>query len=947
MRNISISKRKFIRLLLALVVSISWTTITAQAVVSTQTSSDKNALPFDPQIRRGTLPNGFTYYIRHNNVPENRVFMYLVNKVGSVLETDNQQGLAHFMEHMNFNGTTHFPKNELVNYLQKSGVQFGGDLNAYTSFDETVYQLPLPTDDPGLLKNGFLVMRDWAKGATLTQSEIDKERGVVLEEKRLGKGAGERLSNQYLPIVLNHSRYSKRIPIGKEEILNSFTRNDLLDFYNTWYRPNLQALIVVGNINVDSTEQVIKKLFSDLRNPKPEIPRTEYKIPLNDENHFFLGTDQELTMPMIQTITKFPKERLRNRQEYRQSLIRFIFNYILGERLSDLSQKPNSPFIQTGAQADGFIANLDAFTTQVVAEPQKLKNAFIQMWTEVERAKKFGFTEAEVKRGKGAIMQHYENAYAERENANSGDLVAEYTRNFLDDESVTGIEYEYHLTKELMNEISLQDINAAAHKYILSLNRDILVMGPDAEKDILPKEPEILSWIKQVEKSDMTAPDNREDDSLLMPEKPEPGKIVSQEVIDSLHLTKLTLSNGMKIYLKPTTIKNDEIYISAFSPGGTSLYSDDDFFSAGSATDLIDYSGVGNFTAPQLQKYLSDKRVSISPYIGERFEGISGSSSKRDLETAFQLINLYMTHPRSDMDGFKGEIEKTKTAIAVRGNDPDNVYGDTITAVLSNHSIRRMAPTVASLNKIDLNRAYQIYKERFSDASDFSFVLVGSFNTDSIKPLITTYLASLPSNGRIEKARDLNIHIPSGKISKTIHKGMEDKATVTLVYSGTLLYSAQQNLILNALSDILTNRLLDNLREKESGVYGVSANASTTKFPENRYSVSIQFGCSKENVEKLIAATLNAIDDLKKNPPSADEVQKVVSEDMRAFELNLKDNSYWSGYISNQLMLDEDLLNVYSYVKRLKTVNPSSLQKAAQQYLSGANFARFVLEPEK
>lgn len=933
-------------LFLFLLISIAYPANAIQKKAPQSKPAKEAGLPVDPKVKIGKLPNGFTYYIRKNAEPKNRVVMYLVNKVGSILETDEQQGLAHFMEHMNFNGTTHFPKNELISYLQKSGVNFGGDLNAYTSFDETVYQLPLPTDDPELLKNGFLVMRDWAKGATLEADEIDKERGVILEEKRLGKGAQERLRDQYLPIITNQSRYSKRLPIGTEEVLKNFKRQTLVDFYNDWYRPNLQALIVVGDIDPKATEQTIVKLFSDLKNPPSVRPRVKYPIQLTGKNQYFLGTDKELTLPTIQVLAKYPHEKLVTRQDMRQNLCKSIFNYILGERFADLSKKPNQPFIQAGADAGGFMANIDVFSTQLTAEPQKLKEAFKTVWTEIERVKKYGFTNAEIARAKTSILKNYEYALGEQDKTNSADYVGEYTRNFLENEAISGIQYEVSLSKQQMAGITARDLKDCVSRYMLDTNRDILVLAPTKDKALLPSETDILGWMRDVQKTEISAISDKENKTSLIKEKPTGGTIVKQSKDEALNLTELTLSNGVKVYLKPTNFKNDEIFINAFSPGGTSLYPDSDYMSATAASEFVYNSGLGDFTLSELQKYLTGKRVSVSPYIGERNEGFSGMSSIADLETAFQMIQLYFEQPRKDAEIFKSELEKAKVAIINGKSNPSTVFADTIAAVLGNHNIRRAAMSAEMIDQIDLERSYQIYKDRFADASDFTFTLVGSFDVEKISPLIAQYLGSLPTIARKEEPRDLNIHIPDGKLERTVKKGIEKKSTVKLVFSGKYEYSPKENVSLSALSELLTIRLLETLREKESGVYGVSASADYSKYPENRYSINIEFGCAPENVEKLISATNDVIMELRKSPISSEEVQKVVAEDLRSFELQSKENGFWLGYISGHLLLNDDLKAVFAYPDLLKSISPASLKEAADKYLTGENYARFVLDPE-
>lgn len=919
--------------------------VTKQAV---KTAIAKNViLPLDSAVRTGKLPNGFTYYIRKNIEPKNRVTMYLANKVGSVLENDDQQGLAHFMEHMSFNGTKHFPKNELVSYLQKAGVRFGSDLNAFTSFDETVYQLPIPTDNPEVLKNGFQIMRDWAQDATLDSVEIDKERGVILEEKRLGKSAQQRLQDKYLPVLLNQSRYSNRLPIGTEEVLKNFTPATIRSFHTDWYRPDLQALIVVGDIDVNATEKTIKSLFSDLKMTAKPKPRIDYTIPLLQKNQFFAATDKEFPVMVAQVFIKHPESKLITTSDYRQSILRSLYNRIIGTRIGELSKQANPPFIQGGSSIGGFLSNLDVASAVVVAKPGELEKGFKAVWTEVVRAKKFGFTQTELDRAKEALMQNIESAYKERDKTNSDNYVNEYLNLFLKKEASPGITYEYNFYKDNLGGITLDEVNDVVKKYLVDINRDIIILGPDKEKENLPDEATVNGWVSDVQNSNITAYVDNVSDKPLLAKKPVAGKVVAEKKLDDIGVVEWTLSNGVKVNLKPTDFKNDEVNFNAFSPGGTSLYSDADYESAARASSLINNSGVADYNSIQLSKYLTGKKVRVSPYIGERTEGISGSATPKDLEIALQLVYLYFTQPRMDADVYNGLLSQEKATLANRSNDPPSVFSDTISAVLGNYSIRRMGPSIEKYDKINLNRAFEIYKDRFADASDFTFTFVGSFDNEKIKPLIEEYLGALPSTKRIESAKDLGIHIPSGKIEKQVFKGQDQKSTVRLVFSGVYQYNETQNDLLDALSGVLNIKLIERLREDESGVYGVGSRASYSKYPENRYSFSISFGCAPDNVEKLIASTLDEIKKIRDNGATQVDVDKVVAEDRRVTEVQLKENGFWLGYLTNQFQNDENPDQILAYQEALKKITPEALKVAANKYLTGDNLVRLVLYPAK
>ena len=914
---------------------------------SSSSSVLNEVIPLDKAVRTGKLANGFTYYIRKNVEPKNRVTLYLANKVGSILENDDQLGLAHFIEHMSFNGTVNFPKNELVNYLQKSGVRFGADLNAYTSFDQTVYQLPIPSDDPEIVKNGFQIMRDWAQDATLDSAEIEKERGVVLEEKRLGKGAQQRMLDKFLPMAYNYSRYSNRLPIGTEEVLKGAKQATFKQFYQTWYRPNLQALIVVGDIDVNQIEQLIKAKFSDLKNPAKPKERIDYKIPLLNKNQFIVVTDNEFPVTVAQILIKHPQSKMITRTDYRNSIIRSLFNNMIQDRYTELTKQANPPFLQGGANISGFLAGLDAYAAYVVAKPGELEKGFKTILTETERVKKFGFTQTELNRAKEAYLISMESAVKEKDKTASDIFVNEYLRNFLNKEASPGIVYEYDLAKTVTPGITLAEVNSLTKTYITELNRDVIIMGPEKDKAILPSEATVNQWITNVKQESVSAYNDEVLDKPLLATKPAPGKIVSEKKVPEIGVTELTLSNGIKVVLKPTDFKNDEIAFSAFSPGGTSLYSDADFQSANNAASIVSSSGLGAFNSVQLPKFLNGKKAYVSPFISELTEGISGYAAPKDLETALQLTYLYFTQPRKDSEIFKGIILQQKGGLANRSENPSAVFADSVAAILGNYNVRRTGPSVEKVDQINLDRAYEIYKERFADASDFTFTFVGTFDAEKIKPLLEQYLGSLPATNRKEQGKDLGIYIPAGKITKSVYKGREPKVAVRLVFSGEHTFNEESNNQLDALAEVLNIKLIERLREDEGGVYGVGARANYVKLPRQRYSFYINFSCAPENLDKLVASTLDEIEKVKKNGALAVDVDKFKAEERRTTETQLKENGFWVGYLSGQLQNNENPKDVLHYLDSLKKITPENLKETANKYLSGNNFIRLQLLPEK
>ena len=917
------------------------------ALLAQTAKKSAKVLPLDPAVRAGKLPNGFTYYIRHNEEPKNRVIFYLANKVGSILEDDDQRGLAHFMEHMNFNGTKNYPKNELVNFLQKSGVRFGADLNAYTNFDETVYQLPIPSDKPELVQGGLQIMRDWAQEATLDPTEINKERGVILEEKRLRKGANERMRQVYFPALVNYSRYADRLPIGVDTVLNNFTPATLKRFYQDWYRPDLQALIVVGDINVDEIEKSIKTKFSDLKNPAKEKPRTVYAVSLTGQNHFISVTDKENNATSAEILIKHTEQQVRTAADYRNSIIRSLFNDMLNERYDDITRQADPPYISGGAGISNFLNGLDWFTARVKAKPGELEKGLKAVWREIIRANRFGFTGAELERAKKNYLNIMEFSFKERDKTASARYVNEYLQYFLKGVAAPGIAEEYRLVQKDLLTISVNDINQVCKDYIKSVDRDILITAPETDKAKLPDQATIESWLAQV-KAEPLQPYKDETSKLpLLAHKPVPGKIVKQETDNVLHTTTLTLSNGVKVVLKPTDFQNNQVLLSGFAPGGSSLYNGTDLQSAMYAAVVTSLGGVGNYSTTEFRKFLADKQAGVGVSINENYQSVGGGCATKDMETMLQLVYANFTEPRMDKVTFDGFINRNKANLANQVNNPDMVFADTVNAVLNQGNIRRAMPTVATLDKINIERAFEIYKERFSDASNFTFVFTGSFKIDEIKPLLERYLGGLPSTYKGENYKDLGIYPPSGIIEKTVYKGTEPKATVNLIFSGPFDYNDAEEKQLDALKEVLQIRLTERLREDEGGVYSPRTGQSASKYPQSRYEFSISFGCSPQNVEKLITSVLDEVKKIRTSGAPLVNIDKYKAEDRRMHEIDLKSNNWWLDFLVTGLQNHDDLHELNNYESDLNKITPESLKAAANKYLSGKNYIRLVLLPEK
>jgi len=908
----------------------------------------KQKVPLDPSVKMGKLKNGLTYYIKKNTEPKNRAELRLAIKAGSVLETNDQQGLAHFMEHMNFNGTTNFPKNELVNFLQKTGVRFGADLNAYTGFDETVYMLPIPTDSAGLLDKGLQVLEDWAHGALLDPSEIEKERGVVLEESRMGRGAQQRMRDKYLKMILNNSRYAERLPIGKDSILKVFKPETIKAFYKDWYRPELMAVIAVGDFDVAKVEATIIQKFSSIPVSVKPKKRTEYTIPLDGSTNVAIVTDPEYPQNLIQVIYKQPENKERTLQDVRNNMGQDLYNAMMGQRMQELTQKANPPFLYGGSQYGDFLGNLDSYTSIALAkDAASMETALTALLDENARVQKFGFTQPELDRAKKDFLNAVEQDYKERDKTKSSNYVQEYLDNFLHEEPFMGAEAYYDLVKKHLDGVTLNEVNALAKKYITDKNRSVVIMGPEKSKDALLTEAKIRTLLAESGKNVIAYVDDVLD-SPLLPVEPKAGKVASEKEYPKLGMTELVLSNGVKVMLKPTDFKNDEIIFKATGKGGYSLFPGEretGIF----ASYMIQSGGVGPYNQTHLQKFLAGKTVNGGPYLNELTEGVGGSTNPKDLETTLQLMYAYFTEPRKDAEVVGGILANQKAYLEnmKKTLTPEKVFSDTLNAVLSSYNPDRRPLTPESIDKVNLDRAVTIYKDRFADASDFVFTFVGAFKIDEIKPLLEKYLASLPSTDRDDTYKHPNIYPPKGRIEKTVYKGLEPKSRVSLIASGEYNYNPENNIQIEALQEVLQIKLIEALREEESGVYGVSVSESTDKFPTGHFRFSIGFGCAPENVEKLVKRAQEEISKVKQKGADPKDIEKFVAETNRKMETAIRTNSFWLDYLDDNTFLGDDLDEIFQQEKLLKSITVESTKAAAIQYFNDDNFIKVVLMPEK
>ncbi len=906
-------------------------------------------LPLDPKIRKGVLANGMKYYIEKNTKPEKRAELRLAVNAGSTMENDEQQGLAHFVEHMAFNGSKNFKKNELVNYLESIGTKFGPDLNAYTSFDETVYMLQIPTDKEDIYKKAFLILEDWAHNLSFDSAEVEKERGVVMEEWRLGQGAFERMSRKYWPILFQDSKYAERIPIGKPEILKNCKQSTLKQFYYDWYRTDLQSIIVVGDVDVDATEKLIKEQFSKIPATKNPKPLQSWQIPDQKDLRVSIQSDKESPYNVMQVLYAQPPGKITTYHHYREHLKHELFNGMISARLTELTKKADAPFMYAGAGYSGFVRNKNSYSIFALYPNGKSEIALSSIVTEHERIKRHGFVPSEFERMKKQILTNSQNEYNEREKTESKTIVNDIVQYFLVGEAAPGIENEYNYTKDLIPSISIEEVNALAKLWIRPKGDNAMIVTMMAEKEgnKVPTESILRAEFTKAEaNADIKVYEDKVLNEPLVAKKPRGQKVIKTTEVGQ-GVTEWTLGNGVRVLIKPTDFKSDQILFSANSWGGTNLYPDKDFHSANASNALQSEMGYGKFDKITLDKFLQDKSASLNAGVGDITENLNGNSSKKDLETLLQLIHAAFTLPRKDSAAFKSYIQMQKGLIQNMSADPGSVFNDSINYIMSGYNYRHKPSSEESLNSIDLNRTYSIYKERFSDPTDFVFTFVGSFKPDSLKALVESYIGGISAPIKHELPVDLQLKTPKGNLNKEFKKGNEPRSSVHLLWTGNFEYNRKNRFEMRALSQLLNIKLRENLREDKGGVYGVGFYPVPNHFPKGNFQFVEVFACAPDNVEKLISASLDEINDVKKNGCNDLNLGKIKETLLKERETQLKDNGFWMGYINTYALYKEPLTDIDLYNGWVNALKGEDFKRLAGPYLNDKEFKRFVLNPEK
>lgn len=929
------------------------------ALEHARTGALRDPMPVGPGVTVGQLENGLQYYIRENSEPANRAEFSLVVKVGSVVEDEDQLGLAHFLEHMAFNGTENFEKQELIDFMESIGMRMGADLNAGTSFDETRYMLQIPTDSPEVMANTFQILEDWAHGLTLDPEEIDKERGVIIEEWRLRRGAAARIQDEQFPVLLRDSRYAERSPIGTVESLETFEHEALRRFYRDWYRPDLMAVIAVGDFDGAEVEALLIEHFEGISAPENPRERVEYSVPDHDETLFTIATDEELTSTSVAVYHMLALDEQETIGGYRQQLVEGLYNGMLNLRLGEIARNPNPPFLGAGSSKGSLVRSKGAYLLSANVPEDGIERGLEVVFTEAERVARFGFTASELERQKIDVLRGIERAYTDRANRGSASYAAEYSRAFLDDEPIPGIEYEFELYKRFIPEMTLTEVNQIGSEWIRPQNRVVVVTGPEKEDLDMPSEEALLAVLTGVADMEITAYEETVIDQPLLAEIPEGSTVVgTREFAEDI--VEWELGNGVRVALKPTDFREDQVLFQGFSPGGTSLASDEEWIPASSATALIQGGGLGPFNTTDLRRVLTGKVASARPFISSFEEGVTGSGSPQDLETMFQLIYMTFTAPRADPEYFEVFNTRNRTSLQNRDASPAVAFNDAINRIMTQDALRSRPVTVETLDHTDLGGSLAFYQDRFEDASDFTFIFVGNIDLDVMRPLVERYLGGLPSTNRVETWRDLGERPPRGVIEEIVRKGLEPQSQTRLFFTGSIDYGDRsQRLGIAVMTSVLETRLREVLREELGGTYSVSVGSSFSWRPAGQYRLSISFGSDPERADELLAAVYEEVDRLKNSPPDEAEVNDVLEAQRRAWETNQESNSWWLSVLDGRYryLLDQSdgrypsgdvlLETLPTYGAALDALTPLRIQELARRYFDQDNRVRVTLLPEQ
>lgn len=906
----------------------------------------------DPNVKIGKLDNGMTYYIRHNAKPEGRVELRLAVNAGSNQEDDDQQGLAHFTEHMAFNGIEGYPHNEMIDQLQKIGVIFGLGINAYTSFDETVYMITMPTDDQKNIDFGINILYGWAHGLLYDPKEIDAERGVISEEWRMGNSADERMQKKWFPVVFTNSLYAKRLPIGQIEIIQGFKPETIKRFYNDWYRTDLQAIVVVGDIDVDAMEKQIKEKFSSIPAKENGRPKIVPAIENNKEPLVVVCTDKEAGGNQVMMVRKFPHKAITTVQDYKEYMARELYNSMYESRLEELQQNPNSPAVGFQAGYSDFIGDVDAYILVGVAKENRIEETAQALLREDYRILKHGFLETELQRAKEAMMEAYERAAKEVDKTESSRFAGEYVANYLHHDPIPGAKRELNYAKKYLQEITLDEVNALAKQWITDENFVAVVMAPEKDGVKVPTEAQMLNIIKDKSLANVEPyVDNYKEQEIVEKETLTPGKVVSKKELPEVGATEYTLSNGIKVVTKKTEYKNDEILFSAMSQGGYSLYSENDIPSLSLAADFVDRAGINEMDYATLQKRLKGKKIGLTPHISSVAEMLSGNTSPKDLDLFMQYVNAFFTHPRTDTAAYSLVMGETREQMKMIQSQPMyKFFGEIVSNMYGNdpYMSNPLSYNEEFLGKVNYDRAIALYRERFANPADFTFFFTGNFNEDTLVNLMEIYLGSMPTTSAREQLRsEVFKQFPAQSAEKELLFGADDAASwLGYIFSEPIEWSEYNEQMVEVINQSLQIEALEIIREKLGGTYSPMVQVGANKYPKSTMTSFVAFSCDPKRVDKLGSAVMKILQNFCKKGPKAETLAKVKEQMLRTDEEDQQTNSYWHNYIATQYLYGDNLDERNQMKQNLEKITIPEIVSFMQKNFKTDHYIRVVMYPE-
>jgi zinc protease len=904
----------------------------------------QDSMPFDAAVRTGTLPNGLKFYIRQNAKPADRISLRLAVKAGSINEADDQLGLAHLIEHMAFNGSAHFKPGELVSYFETVGARLGPHVNAYTSFDETVYMLDLPTDKPEIITKGLTALADFAGGLTLSTEEIDKERGVVIEEWRGGLGAGSRIRDKQLPIVFYKSRYAERLPIGKPEILRNAPAARLRSFYDTWYRPDRIAVVAVGDMAPATLEQGIRTAFSAIKARGPVAPDPDRTVPLNDQPLVSVVADPEVTRSNVSILRKRTRESETKIADYRRSLIERFVDHMIDERFAELARKPDAKFLGAGASNSALSKSVATFSMDAAVEDGKLEDGVGVLATEAKRLREYGFTTAEMERAKKWMAAFYERAYNERDKTESGSYAQEYIGNFLEDEPSPGIAYEYRLVQQLLPGITVNEASALVKSLLVDSSRVILATSPQKPNIKIPTEVDLQAALTTANAGPVEAWTENAVAASLMETPPAPAPIADRKSLDRVGVTIVRFGNGVEAWLKPTDFKNDQIIFSLNAVGGVSLAPPADYPEASLATGYVGLSGVGGLKALDLQKVLAGKLASARPFVSLATHGISGSAAPAQLETALQLLYQTFTKPGDDPEAFALMKRQLEASVANRGRSPGQVFAEKLSEINSSNHYTSQPLTAERIAALDKQKMLDFYRQRFSNAAEFQFYMVGAFTVDEALPLLARYVGSLPSKSattttstsqnapRAAAYHDVGLHFPQAAEQAKVELGREPRAQTVMSFYADPSEDPNDQERASEAATVLEIALRDILREELGQTYTVNVGLSQPLPQRGAGYMQVRFGAAPENLESMRARVLKEITRLQTEGPSEDLTNRAKENARRTYEVALKQNDYWLGRLQSVNMFGRDPNEILTRNTRIDAITPAVLKDSFKRF---------------